>query len=139
VNLAVLAKAFERVARPCRSSVGEKAIDCEIMPGEAYDVNDTIGPAVAGQDSDTVADLQSKLRDVQAELDRASMQRDYALHLLRQQQSMGTSYVQNRAMVSYLAQYSILARLARRVPRRLRSAIPLPVKQALMKLMVMIE
>lgn len=109
------------------------------LPGGACDVKEDVGTTIADHsNADTIADLQSRLRDVQAELVRTSMQRDFLLRLLRQQQTIGTSYVQNRAIEFYLERGTILARLLRGAPQKVKDIIPMPIKQTLKKIIIKI-
>jgi hypothetical protein len=102
-------------------------------------VKEDAGTTIEERDSaDTIADLQSRLRDVQEELVRTSMQRDYILRLLRQQQTIGTNYVQNRVVGLYLQRDTILARMARGAPQRIKNSIPMPIKQTLKNIIVKI-
>jgi hypothetical protein len=105
----------------------------------ACGVQEDVGTPIVDQiDADTIADRQSRLSDLEAELARTRMQRDYILRLLRQQQTIGTAYIQNRALEFRLGQQGLLARLIRRAPPSIKNMVPTSVKQALKKIIVKI-
>jgi hypothetical protein len=89
-------------------------------------------------DADTIANLQAKLGAVQAEAARASMQRDYILRLLRQQQTLSTARAQNEAFVFLMEKNSIFARALKFMPQNIKDIIPLRAKQFLKDIIVRI-
>lgn len=92
---------------------------------------------VAGKDrdADTIADLQAKFMVVQAEAARASMQRDYFIRLLRQQQTSGAASTQN----AFLSEESrVFALTIKFMPQRLKVMIPLRAKQFLKDIIIRI-
>jgi hypothetical protein len=98
----------------------------------------TAGEVQDLKNADTIADLQAKLRAAQAELSRASMQRDYVLRLLRQQQTLSTARIQNDALAFFREKDSIFAHALAFIPRRFKDAIPLRTRQFLKDIIVRI-
>jgi hypothetical protein len=89
-------------------------------------------------DVNTIHGLQAKLQAAQAEAARASMQRDYVLRLLRQQQTLTTARIQNDALAFFREKNSIFARALEFVPRRFKNVIPLRTRQFLKDIIVRI-
>jgi hypothetical protein len=91
-----------------------------------------------GNDVRTIAELQAKLQTTEAELERAKTQRDYALRLLRQQQTLSTPRIQNKAYAFYMEQDRALAKLLSRIPRRVKDIFPLRLKQFVRNIVIKI-
>lgn len=102
-------------------------------------MQEDVGTPIVDQiDAGLIADPQSRLSELEAELARTVMQRDYILRLLRQQQTIGTAYIQNRALEFRLGQHGLLVRLIRSAPPSIKNMLPMSVKQALKKIIVKI-
>src|SRR5450830_377428 len=91
--------------------------ECQVKAKSVGEVQDL-------KNADTIADLQAKLRAAQAEASRASMQRDYVLRLLRQQQTLSTARIQNDALAFFREKDSIFAHVLAFIPRRFKDVVP---------------
>jgi hypothetical protein len=99
---------------------------------------ETVGEVQDLKNADTIADLQAKLRAAQAEASRASMQRDYFLRLLRQQQTLSTARIQNDALAFFREKESIFAHALAFIPRRFKDVVPQRTRQFLKDIIVRI-
>jgi hypothetical protein len=99
---------------------------------------DAAGKVQDLNDVDTIVDLQAKLQAAQADATRASMQRDYVLRLLRQQQTLSTARIQNDALAFFREKDSVFAHALAFIPRRFKDVIPLRTRQFLKDMIVRI-
>lgn len=72
-------------------------------------------------------------------MERTKKERDYAFRLLRQQQTLSISRIQNHAYAHYMERDSRIAAILRRVPRGVKELLPLRFKQFLRSLLIKIR
>jgi hypothetical protein len=86
---------------------------------------------------DAIGELQTKLAATEAALDRAIKERDYALRLLRQQQSLNTAQQRREALRAYFEDVYFYAKRNKIVSRiYTRLPIPLAFKEFLKSVLV---